>query len=392
MNGSARRSGMGLVLALLVASSIGLTGCWDRQEVNDLALVMGAGLDLSEDNKLELSVQIFVAKQAGDQQGSAGGGSGMSSGTAKEQTTVYTATGDTIADAATKLQELLPRKVFWGHGEVFVFGEQLAKHGITDQTDFLMRHPGPRLGAFVFVSKGKAKDVMARPSQLERNISEGLREMAKSQTGLRVNVKELMQMLKSDAGAEALPLVSINKRNPESNQSPFISGTAVLKDGKMVGQIDEYTTRGIMWLRNSVKESVITFKPAGSNGFVSAHLNRSKVRLIPSIRGDEWSIRVQISSEANLIQNESGLDPLEPRQANRIQEGLNDEVSDRIESALAEAQRKMDADIFGFSDTFRRSYPKQWERVKKNWSEKFPQVRVDVSSDVRLKRPGFSGK
>jgi spore germination protein KC len=145
-------------------------------------------------------------------------------------------------------------------------------------------------------------------------------------------------------------------------------------------------------VKESIKESVITFRPRGLDGFVSAHLIQSRTRLTPSIRGDEWKIRLRITSQANLIQNESSLDPLDPKQVKQIEKSLNDEISERIERALRQAQQELNADVFGFADVFRRSYPKQWNRARKDWDEIFPRVKVTIDSDIRLERPGFSGK
>lgn len=39
-------------------------GCWDRTEVNDLGLIMAAGLDLADNGNVELSVQVFTPSQS----------------------------------------------------------------------------------------------------------------------------------------------------------------------------------------------------------------------------------------------------------------------------------------------------------------------------------------
>lgn len=54
-----------------------LGGCWDRVEINDLAIVTAAAIDEKGANRVELSLQIFVPKSMGGQgQGQGGGGGG----------------------------------------------------------------------------------------------------------------------------------------------------------------------------------------------------------------------------------------------------------------------------------------------------------------------------
>ncbi|MDP4086958.1 MAG: Ger(x)C family spore germination protein, partial [Bacillota bacterium] len=47
---------------LMMLSAFFLSGCWDRREVNDLALVTAAGIDKKSDGLLELSVLVFIPK------------------------------------------------------------------------------------------------------------------------------------------------------------------------------------------------------------------------------------------------------------------------------------------------------------------------------------------
>lgn len=114
-----------------------LSGCWDRTEVNDLAIITGAGLDLTDDNQLELSVKIYITSAASSQQQS--GQQSQSSGSVG-MSVVRSATGVTISDAVSNLQQTLTRKMFWGHNEVFLFGKALAENGIDKPMDFLTRH------------------------------------------------------------------------------------------------------------------------------------------------------------------------------------------------------------------------------------------------------------
>ncbi|GAA3319443.1 hypothetical protein GCM10020331_026370 [Ectobacillus funiculus] len=51
---------------------------------------------------------------------------------------------------------------------MIVIGEKLAKEGIRDQIDFFIRYSEPRLRAYVFVTKGSAKDALVLHPPLEK--------------------------------------------------------------------------------------------------------------------------------------------------------------------------------------------------------------------------------
>ena len=61
---------------LSLCGMILLSGCWDRVEINDLAIVTAAAIDATDDNQIELSLQVFIPKALGSGGGQGGGGGG----------------------------------------------------------------------------------------------------------------------------------------------------------------------------------------------------------------------------------------------------------------------------------------------------------------------------
>src|SRR5213080_1886672 len=96
-----------LFLLLTVCGSIFfLSGCWDRVEINDLAIVTGAAIDKKGDNDVELTIQVFLPNALSSGGGQSGGG-GSSGGAL---TIVTSEKGINLADALSKVQGNLPRK------------------------------------------------------------------------------------------------------------------------------------------------------------------------------------------------------------------------------------------------------------------------------------------
>ncbi len=374
----------------LIASAVLLSGCWDRTEVNDLAILTAGGLDLTEDRKLELSVkQYLVSPSSSDQSGSVssdvGGGSGKS--------VVRSSRGLSMADAASHLQQVLSRKVFWGQDEVFVFGQRLAKEGLAEPLEFLTRHPIPRERANVFVSQSPAKEVLEIDPPIERSVSHALRKMAENETGLNITLKELAEMMAGRSRSAVIPWVEIKPGDGKQTAFAFIKGTAVLKNGKMIGRMNDAETRGIMWLRNEVKKATVTVSPGESKGLVSLQLLRSRTDLIPHLKGGgEWSLTVRIETQDDIVENTSELDLSVPDHISELERELEDDIKRRIQMALERAQKEMKADIFNFADAFYRKYPKEWNRNKDRWDEIYSHLQVNVQAKVKVVRPGMTNR
>ncbi|WP_219838712.1 Ger(x)C family spore germination protein [Paenibacillus sp. R14(2021)] len=384
-----RKLGTAVTCCMLV---LPLTGCWDRIEINDLALITGASVDQVNAKTVELSVQIFVPRAAG------GGGGGMSmgsqGGTGSTNTFVNSAKGENLADAFSHLQERMSRKLFWGHAEIFIFSEAAARHGIQDEVDYLMRAPQPRERAYIYVSHGKARQALELRSVLERDTSEALREIAKNKVSVSVTLADLSQMITSGSGAAVLPWISRQaphtKGNPDTSVH-FENGTAVFKGDKMVGVIDETTTRGVLWLQNEIKNAVITVEPKDEQGIVSVRLIKSRTKLKARIQNGKWQITARIHTENDAVENSTAANlTIEPKSITIVEKALEKDIKDRIDMALAQAQGKLKADIFNFAGVFHRAYPKEWHRMQSQWDELFPKVEVITKPEAVLLRPGLA--
>ncbi|MED4990942.1 Ger(x)C family spore germination protein [Geobacillus sp. NFOSA3] len=367
-----------------------LSGCWDRKEVNDLALIVGLGIDQTKDGKIMLTAEIIVPKAVGGGGQMIGGGDGGGGGGA--ETIVRSGTGTTVADAISNLQEKLPRRIFWGHTEVIVFGEKAAKAGIRQHLDFLGRNPETRLRANVFVSKGTAKSVLELSPLVEQSSAEVLRELSESKLLLRVTAKDALQMLSGDAGAAALPMVKIlppEKGTQELQTIAFIQRTAIFKKDKMVGDINDKLTRGVLWLRDEIKHADVTVTPKGGKGKITATLIRARTELIPKYEKGKWKMIVKATAEDDIILNGTKLNLMNPKYTKIIEKELAKETEKRIRDTLKKVQKEMKADIFGFAEIFHRKYPREWNRVKDRWEEIFPDVEVVVKTKAYVRRPGI---
>ncbi|WP_238403091.1 Ger(x)C family spore germination protein [Paenibacillus mesophilus] len=378
-----------MLIVLCVAIAPLLGGCWDRTELNDLAIVVGTAVDMNKEGQVELAVQVFIPRSLG---GGGASGIGGGGGGGQKLTVVRSGDGVNMADAMSKLQTKLPRTIFWGHCKTYIFGEEKAKQGIAEEMDFLLRHRQPRERAYMYVSSGKAVDTLELYPPLERYSGEVIRELSDLHSAMIMTMKDLRDMLRGISGAAAVPLIDVlpPKQGREKSQAiPYIVGTAVFKKDKMIGKISDKITRGVMWLRNEVDESIITVEAEQGKEFVSISPVRTRVTLTPNIDDGVWSMLVKVESEGEMIQNGTKLDPMNPKLLAIMQEGLKEDIRSRIESTIRHVQKELKADIFGFAEEFHRKYPKQWEQSQDRWDERFPQVKVKTAIEAYIRRPGL---
>ncbi|MFM9278671.1 Ger(x)C family spore germination protein [Paenibacillus jiagnxiensis] len=369
-----------------------LGGCWDRTELNDLTLVSALAIDKAENHRVRATVQVIIPQNQGGGTGTAGGG--PSGGGAAKRTATRSETGINISDALSKLQRKIPRRMFWGQCRIFVFSEAVARKGIQKHLDFLIRFPQTRERSYVFVSKGDAGKSLELFPLIENSSAQVLHKLTDLRVGMRVTTLQLSLMLKGDSRAAVLPMIRIlpKSKSAEPFQTiPYLEGSAVFKNDKMIGEISEKITRGVMWLRNEIGEYTVVFESEGAEGRVSLKPLKANIKLIPEIKGDTWKMTVRVKTEGDIIQNDTVMDPVNPKLLALMRKGFEDDVRGRINLALHEIQGRHKADIIDFAKAFHRKYPEQWEKVKHHWDEQFPKVQVITKIDAKIIRPGLIG-
>lgn len=374
-------------IVFILMSCFLLTGCWDRNELNEIALVRGIGIDIINNGQIEVSVEISVPKAPS-------GGGGESDGMAQGSggitlPTVRTGRGATIPDALEKLQEVIPRKIFWGHTEVIIINENLAKTGLRDKMDYFMRNPRFRLHAFVFVTKGKAKDMLGLETSLY-SPSEVLTDFSEEKVMLHVTLINLLDMLNSgDAAIPMIKKVPPQKKSKPTQTIPFIKSSAVFKNDKMVGTISDKLTRGVKWIQNDIEETQVTVNSKKGKGYISMTLLRAETKLEPVIKKNgKWKMIIKARTDDDIILNESHLNLKDPQNIKIVKKALEKKLTARLQHALDKVQKDYKADIFGFGEAFHRKYPKQWKESKDHWDEIYPNLEVELDIHANVLRTG----
>ncbi|WP_449539054.1 Ger(x)C family spore germination protein [Ferdinandcohnia sp. Marseille-Q9671] len=380
------------MLLLAVISLNVLTGCWDRLEVNDIAIVTAIGLDLIKDDQIRLSLQVAIPAMLGPTGGSGGGGHGKS-------TFVISETGNTVSEAYRNLQMKISRRIFFSQSRVLLIGEDMAKKGIANIIDFHSRYHEPRINSYIMFTKGEATDTLKSLPKLESVSSEETKELVKLSVGLSVYVRDFLNMLLTDgmepfAPEFALTSLEVNEEKG-SEKTQILNGVAVFKDDKLVGWLNKAETRGMLWVRNEMKTGVVTVKvpEEDGGGNISIDIIQTQVDVIPIMEKDRLSITIDVTANMNVMENDSKLGLDDSKVIEELQKKVESEIQERIQLVVDVAQKEYQSDIFGFGQAIYKKYPREWNAVyKHNWEQEFTQLEVEIKPEVFIRRIGLSKK
>ncbi|MDR6726290.1 spore germination protein KC [Paenibacillus amylolyticus] len=370
----------------ILLSSIVLSGCWDRIEVNDLAIVLATGIDY-EDERYQLTSQIFIPRKAG------GGSSGGSEASPSGVTMIRTAEGRTVAEALNRLQRKVPRNMFWGHCEVIVISEHAGKQGLRQYIDFLLRYPQFREHAYVFSTSDSAKDILALLDPLERSSAESLREMANMKLGTRVTVLELAQSIEGPSRSATLSRMLMLPPDPGKDRydsTPYIKGLSLYKNDHYIKTVTEPMSVGILLLANELENIIIPVQLKNMEGSFSIMPIEMHTALTPQIINNEWRMQVQVKSKGEVVLNTTDANLTDPTMLKELDRAWSEHLKELAEKALVMAQKQLKTDFFQFATEFRRHYPKQWNAQQKNWDELFSTMDVQLKVEALVTRTGKS--
>lgn len=382
-------------LAAVIISALLLSGCWDRRELNTLALVSGVGLDVAgTPGRIYLTLQIIRPGEIKQPEaGSGGGGSGAAGQTA---TRVGSSTGETVEQAIKNFTTQTSRCVYFSHSQIIVISRKAAIRGIYPLLDFFIRNPQPRPTSLVAIADGKASEILLCQDGIEKigafGIARSIKAAAEKSLSLAVTLQELTERLMSKTAAPIAPVVEIYEEKELSGEKikrTRVRGTAVFKGDKLVGELGLKETRGLLWALGKVKNGVIT--APNHEGCLSLEIRQASSKVRGEIKGGRMSVKLDIEVESMLTDQQGSKRLATPSGIARLQRVQANIVRGEVLAALARS-RELNADIFCFGEEFHRRYPELWKDLEARWDELYKNLDVSIKVKSRISDTGTIGE
>jgi len=383
-----------MAVLVVVVTAVLLSGCWDRRELDELAIVLGAGVDLAPGNQIRLTLQL--AKPRSWTTGAAGGGHAR----AEAPAWTVSETGETVFDAQSKLTTRLSRRVDFKHALIFIFGEEVARRGMIKHENYFVRSAEARENSWVLVAKGEARKILETSSQLESGSALEISDIARSKNVYSTNLKNLIATLATPGANPIIPRVEVveqgSSRTPEEkftrHQVVAFTGAAVFRQDKLAGWLNEEETEGAIWIRGEPGKRVLVIPSLDESGEkIAISVTRFHTRVEPSYDGKAIRFHVKVALEGNVAEQESKENILEEKTRKALEKKMAADVQEKARRVLEKAQAEYGVDIFNFGEVFHRRYPQEWKKLKNKWNDIFPGAGVDLTVAAYIRNSGLEG-
>lgn len=375
-----------LILLLLFL----LTGCWNYQELNSIAISTAIGVDKNDDGKYEVSTMIANSRKEQS-----------SSKESESQSIIFTGVGNTISEAFKDIDLYNPRRNYIGHVSVVVISDEVAKDGLNDILDFSARNPESTKRFQMVIAKNcKAKDILKILTPLEtfsaQNISNNLKYSRDSQaTSTAILYSDFIYNLLEKGMNPILPSVILkgDKKDGAKDESlqqtvpdAFIkiNNLALFKDYKLVGFANANESRGINLLKSTIEQLTVNIKM--DNKYITFKLLDSKTKSKIKFN-DKPIINVEIKGIATLVEDNSNHSLTDQKVMKEIEKKINKKIEELANQGL-EIAKKNNTDVFGYGNLIYKNYPNYFKKFKDWDKEGFKDLDVKIKSNVVLSTTG----
>lgn len=370
-------------LAIVLLLPALLTGCWDNVDLADINIVTALGIDKTEDGRVIVTVQVVepgaLQLTASSQQG---GGSSQS-----KPIFVKSYQGETIYDALISMKAIVDKRLFLSTTQVLILGERFCKEGINEALDFMRRNYNSEYLMDVLVARGVTpEEILKIQSDMDAIPAMYIKGTVEN-TEIRAKVKRttLIELFKDISNV--CKQITIGQITKIDNTTVKTEGTAVFKDGKLVGQLDQYETRGFLFATDKVKGTVINIPV--DNGKMSVEVMHSSGKMDVKFKDGKPSyLSVRINLEGTIGEYVGKKTLNSPEGVYELEKILNQEIRKEVMMALNKAQ-DYSSDIFGFGFIVHKFHPHYWKKVSDEWNDIFSRLPVDIQVNAKIRRGGL---
>lgn len=358
-----------------------LTGCWNYQELNEYAIVTGMSVDL-KDGKYEVSFLIANGNKTEQEQA---------------KTSLLSGEGETIYNAIKDISLSSPKELYISHLSVVIISEGVARDGISNLLDYLLREPQSHQNFYLLVSKDtKASNILSILSPLSdypsQNIASNISNTSKLQGKISDASFNLFMEKYLSTGFEPIMNSVIIVGDIKEGQSADsqdktkqdaytkLDTLAIFQKDKFVTWATQEESIGIDLILGEIEN--FYFNVPCENSFAVTVSNNYEVKY--QIEKDK--IKVKAKAEGTLREVDCKINLENEKEIQKLEKAAAKEMREYMVNAIQLAKNNR-VDIFGFGSKYYKKYPKQYSRIK-NWNNYFITLPIEIETDFKYTRKG----
>lgn len=372
-----------LIIFLLLCSLL-LTSCIEPEQIEKIGIINARGIDLLEDDLLETTAVIYQFSLE-----------------SAPITKIRTGRGYTIKGAIEDTEHSTSFKLTPGKIKVEMYGRDAIKVGILPYLDTLTRDARMADMMYLTVSDTTAKEILSIDEKaISKDIGQYLFDLIENETNdhniPRKTVQDFLRIYYDIGQDNVLPIFELQEGVPKQKS------IAVLQGDKYVGEITNEEAVLINLVRRKVKDQFLELSlPLDSfKEYLEKREHRhEQENLYITVRIEKGKSKTKVMDEENLVfktttnielhllEQSAGLIIKNKHIVDQLEKEVEKKLRDQFQKLLTKMQQ-FNADPFGYGRYY-RVQKKDGKLTKRDWHEKFPNIKVEFNVNAKIIRHGI---
>lgn len=373
-------------LALVLTTSILMTGCWNNRTLKTVGISVAIGLDKSDelDKNIEFSIQFAKPSALGTEKKT------------NEKAFIFgNLSANTMHGAVRPLFTVnLDKEVYIQHVQLIVIGEELAREGVADALDFWERDHEQNINSRVIVAKGmKGSRILQVESDVQKipviHILNSLKLKKLTSEAYEISLYDALTKMYTPGEEMILGNIqSTSGADITSLQNMDLRGAAAFKGDKMVGWLDKDDTKCLQMVENKTKGAVFEIpNPYEEGRYILYEIIKSKAKCELKVEDNKPFFHINVTVYGGPGEILGSRTPVNSISIKEMEYATSQEIKKLFEKTLYKAQHELKSDIFGFGHKIYQKNPKYWEAIKDDWDTIYESMSVSV--DVKVSTNEF---
>jgi len=366
---------------LIVLITLILTGCYDHQELNEIAILTATEIN-KIDNEFIINAEI-INPQSPDK-----------TTIVSSPFIIYKSKGKTIQEAYRMIKLSSPRYIYPDHLRVVIINENLAKNNISEILDFYLRNPLARTEFKILI--GKDKNILNTITPINPISSNSILDTLETSSNYLgttniITLNNLANMKLNPHTEIILPSIELIEKEgnndtienieASSPQTMYkLSTLAIFKDNKLKGYLNEDESITYNLIENKIKNTIITYE-CEKNKYLSFEIinNHSKI----TTKNKEININIDITGTIN--ESSCNIKLNDEKSITNLEKDITNYLQKSIAKNINNIRNTYNSDIFGFLDIIYKYDYKTYKEIKDTWYKStFKTIKINILPKVKI--------
>ena len=375
------------ILSLILSFLLLFSGCSQSvsTELSNRLIIEAIGID-TDDDGYKVSILALNTLQTGSA-GSTESPDGI--------TKVFTAKGNSIADAFSQIDLISAQIPLYSQARVLIIGREVAENQPLSALNFFIREYTTRDDIPVAMAATTANKIITADLGKNLLVSKVIDNLLSSGTRNGQTVTVPLHLFASgllnETDAAYLPVLQIEK-NEQKKDEISSAGIAVFANDSYTATLNGHTMNGFLLANNLVDSILLEIEYNNKNIALAVRKIKTKTKIHskdPSVFSVEISFACDIAEQNSMQQsfNEQDLQQIKILAQNKIKKNLDD--------FLYFTMNDCGCDCMNFGKRIRNKFPTYYETISKNYTDFLKNVQTIVTAEGKIHRPGrevLSGK